>query len=200
MDEKKTENRHKIEQWSITFPQCDKNKRWEKKDFIEMFPPLKQYCCVEELHDDGNRHIHLGLKLKKGLNKTALKKWIDSKFPDDCFRIHYQPCRNFGNWEDYLCKEDPNPIIWSDGSDNFKGKKQVDKVILVCEDTVNWKKNNPSHLDCFEEATKVIPEINERVKLLKEEKEYQNWVENFHNLKKKNIAFVKKIAKARQPF
>lgn len=101
-------NRNKCKQWSITFPQ---SKDMKREDFVKKFPPHVSCICSQEEHEDGGLHLHLGIKLLKGLSKPGMLKWIKAKFPDDFKRIDVQPTRSIKCWADYLAKEDPFPYI-----------------------------------------------------------------------------------------
>ncbi len=93
--------------WSITFPQSGSV---SKEDFLKSFPPrIYAGICVEE-HEDGKPHLHLGIKLIKGITKHKLLEWIENKFPDDYKRINIQATRSLVNWIDYIKKEDPDFI------------------------------------------------------------------------------------------
>ncbi len=99
-------NRHRIKNYAITFPQTD----CERKVFVDSFPPYDEVICTREEHKDGGFHLHLGIKLKKGLCKTGpngMLNWISKKWPDDYKRIDVQGTRSIKQWTDYIAKEDP---------------------------------------------------------------------------------------------
>ncbi len=97
-------NRNRIKNWAITFPQTDV----EREAFVDTFPPHEEAICCREEHDDGGYHLHLGIRLTKGLTKTRLLKWVKAKWPDDYKRIDIQATRSINQWTDYICKEDPD--------------------------------------------------------------------------------------------
>lgn len=99
-----SKNRNPIKQWSITFPQCG---NLERKDFADTFPPRDACICAREEHEDGGFHLHLGLRLKKGITKQKLLAWIQHRWPNDYMRIDVQATRSIKQWNDYLGKEDP---------------------------------------------------------------------------------------------
>lgn len=98
-------NRNPIKQWAITFPQSGDVAR---KEFADSFPPAVEVVCAQEKHADGGNHLHLGIKLKKGISKSKLLNWIEVKWPNDYLRINIQPTRDTTNWGDYCMKEDPD--------------------------------------------------------------------------------------------
>lgn len=103
-----TGNRNPVKQWEITYPQSGDEK---KEDFVTKFPPYQYAIAAQETHEDGGNHIHLGLKLKKGLSHSKLVRWLEAKFPDDWKRIHISAIRSWDNFIDYCKKEDPAPYI-----------------------------------------------------------------------------------------
>ncbi len=74
-------NRNPIKQWAITFPQYQQNQDLntlegesaaeilDKTNFYKIFPPSNYAICCEETHEDGGLHLHMGLKLLKGISK-----------------------------------------------------------------------------------------------------------------------------------
>lgn len=100
-------NRNPIKQWAITYPQSGDT---DRISFINMFPPCYAYCCGQEEHKDGGKHLHAYLKLKKGISKAKMRHWIEQRFPSASCRIDYKPVKNVSCWIDYIKKEDPGVI------------------------------------------------------------------------------------------
>ncbi len=96
-------NTNKARNWAITFPQTT----CERKEFVNSFPPYEEVICAKEAHEDGGYHLHMGIKLKKGITKRKMLDWIEAKHPDDFKRIDVQGTRSITQWTDYICKEDP---------------------------------------------------------------------------------------------
>lgn len=105
---KKSNNRHPVKKWSITFPQCGD---LDRKEFAESFPPSEACACAREEHKEGGWHLHLGLELKKAISFANMLKWIKSKYPDDWKRIDLQATKSMISWEEYLSKEDPDVYL-----------------------------------------------------------------------------------------
>lgn len=128
-------NRNPIKQWFITFPQCGDIKR---EQFADMFPPHEEVrVCMEE-HDDGNPHLHMFIKLIKGLTKSKLLKWIKEKFPNDFKRINIQPVKNVQQVNDYINKEDPVPFVRT--TKKVKGSaEEVDTWISILQTQIDHK-------------------------------------------------------------
>lgn len=118
----KMTNRNPVKQWSITFPQCGAN--LERKVFADTFPPRDACIVAREEHEDGGFHLHLGLKLKKGITKTKLLAWIQNRWPNDYMRIDVQATRSISQWNDYLGKEDPQVY------------EEKDEKVVVRKDTI----------------------------------------------------------------
>ncbi len=95
-------NTNKAKNWAITFPQTD----CERKVFVDSFPPYEEVICAREEHKDGGFHLHLGIKLVKGITKMKLLEFIRKRWPDDYKRIDVQGTRSISQWTDYICKED----------------------------------------------------------------------------------------------
>lgn len=103
-----TENRHKIQQWCMTFPQCGDV---TKQVFADSLPPIKVGYFATEEHEDGGLHIHTSFKLKNAIYKKAMLKWLTVKWPNDWKRIQFEATKYLGAWEDYVGKEDPSPLV-----------------------------------------------------------------------------------------
>lgn len=95
-----------VKQWEITFPQVDNEAI--KETWWENFPPSVYSICCTETHEDGGKHLHMGIVFKKGISKANLLDWIIAKYPCSYKRIHISPIRVMSKWKDYCRKEDPN--------------------------------------------------------------------------------------------
>jgi hypothetical protein len=117
-----TKNRNAIVQWEVTYPQSGDE---DKLRFHERFPPSVYSICAKENHEVKGVHLHMGIKLKKGLSKKKMLDWLETMFPDDFQRIHVSPIKKWENWIDYCKKEDANCHIRGD-----LDKKKVDEWAL----------------------------------------------------------------------
>lgn len=127
---KKMNNRNPVKQWAITFPQSGSVSR---KEFADSFPPCENALCCMETHADGNPHLHLGLKLLKGLSKSKMLKWIASKWPEDFKRIDVQAVRSIGDWNNYISKEDPDIYRVDNGETKWKDPINTEaKLLAAC--------------------------------------------------------------------
>lgn len=100
-------NRNPLKQWEITFPQTS----LEREEFLEYLPPYEYAICAKEEHQNGGYHLHLGIKLLKGLSHIKLINFLKEKFPNDWKRIHVSVIKDWDNWINYCKKEDPNVVI-----------------------------------------------------------------------------------------
>jgi hypothetical protein len=78
-----------------------------------------------EQHQDGGNHLHLGIKLKKGLNKKKMLKWIATKWPNDYKRIDVQATRSIDCWDEYISKEDPECYVVLELKDKRKTRLKL---------------------------------------------------------------------------
>lgn len=102
-------NRNPIKQWFITFPQVAEIET--KSEFVEKLPPSVYSICCEEEHKDGGKHLHIAVKLKKGISTSRMVKWIMEKYPEDWKRIHFKAVKKMEDCVDYCNKEDPKSFV-----------------------------------------------------------------------------------------
>ncbi len=102
-----SKNNNKLKQWFITYPQSGDETR---EGLIEKLPPTSYSITCKEAHEDGKPHLHAGIKLKHGISKSNLRKWIEKKFPEACQRIDYHAIRSFTHARNYCKKEDPETV------------------------------------------------------------------------------------------
>lgn len=134
-------NRNSIKSWSLTFPQTEVG----REEFAKSFPPYEEVICSREEHKEGGYHLHLGIKLLKGITKVNMLKWIRVKYPGDYKRIDVQATRSIRCWTDYISKEDVN---------RFQERNESSRLKMLSK----WKIETPNmgevctHLDCVESA------------------------------------------------
>lgn len=134
-------NRNPVKQWEITFPKVIPSVT--KDTFHTYFPPAEySICCLEE-HKDGTPHLHLGIKLIKGITHAKLIKWLEAKFPDDWKRIHVSPIRSWDHFNDYCKKEDPTPFLQGQlEKKKTKLQKEMEELFAQAKketDYIKWK-------------------------------------------------------------
>lgn len=132
-------NRNPIKQWSITFP---KSGIVTREEFVKSFPPHDEVICSMEEHEDGSPHLHLAIKLKKGLSKCGMLKWIQAKWKNDYKRIDIEPTRSLKQWKDYIMKEDPEAYEW-----NCKEEMASDVMLIKIEKSRKIVEENKKRLE-----------------------------------------------------
>lgn len=126
--------RNAIKQWSVTFP---KSGEVSRQKFAESMPPYEEVTVSLEAHEDGSPHLHMAIKLKKGLSKSNMLKWIAVKWPNDFKRIDIEPTRSVKQWSDYIQKEDPE--AYCVGKEVVKSNKIIDKLKKEEEEEKFWE-------------------------------------------------------------
>lgn len=97
----------KVKQWFFTYPKSGEE---TKETFMNKLPPIDYGIFCLEHHQDGSNHLHGAIKLKHGLSKAQLRRYVEDKFPDSCQRMDYKPIRSFTHSIDYCKKEDPKVL------------------------------------------------------------------------------------------
>lgn len=107
-------NRNPIKRWFITFPQSGKEAKDQFSDKLaKSFPVLYSETC-EELHKDGNPHLHMALFLKEKTSRKKLLTYFQNEYPNDYKRIDVDPIRKPTSILTYVRKEDKEPYIIGD--------------------------------------------------------------------------------------
>lgn len=128
-------NRNKCKQWFITYPQSGEETRDE---FMKKLPPIDYIIICKEAHDDGSPHLHAALRLKHGLSKARLRKWIEAKWPLACQRIDYKPIRSFGHARDYCMKEDPKCVEYGTAEMKKRLDGATERYALDVEEAIAY--------------------------------------------------------------
>lgn len=118
-----------VKQLSLTYPQCNLSKE-KVLEFLQdklQSRVIKEYLIVQEIHEDGNPHIHCFI---------CLEKEFSSRSPTclDILDFHgnYQGTKNKQSWIEYLLKSDKEPlqsIDWKEWLRNTKDHKLRTKNI-----------------------------------------------------------------------
>lgn len=77
---------------------------------LESEVSINYYKIVKESHQDGGKHLHALIILKKGVSKTNMLKIFKRNMPLDFKRVDIHPTKNLNASLDYLDKEDPFPL------------------------------------------------------------------------------------------
>lgn len=135
-------NGNEIGQWFITFPQSG---TISKQNLADALPPLEYAKIVLEEHKDGSPHLHAWIKLKHKLTKPKFLRWFKVKFPNDYMRIHIGAIRSVGAADDYVGKEDPEPLVIGSATKTKKKTQEeledyfLDREIWLAEETYHAK-------------------------------------------------------------
>ncbi len=104
-----TQNRNKIKQIFLTFPQTVET----KDNFRNKVEHMSTYgYVVQETHKNGGKHLHAILILKIPKSKVNIIKDFKVLYPDSYQRIKIEGLRNLKGSEIYLQKEDKSPLQW----------------------------------------------------------------------------------------
>lgn len=123
----------------LTFPQCDHPKELILEYFQENFP-IDKYCIAEELHEDGNKHIH-ALFTFDTRQSTRNCRFFDIKIEDTTFwhgNIAFVPnkadltrrltyCQKDGN---FITNFDPIKRSWGDIIENSQNAEEFTGDII----------------------------------------------------------------------
>jgi len=91
----------------LTYPQCPIAPR-VLLDFLKDLLRENLDCCAisQELHQDGNQHLHAFVQLKERmtLNKDQFSYFFDLNYDDPCYHPNTQAARNVRNVVKYVVK------------------------------------------------------------------------------------------------
>lgn len=111
-------NRNPVKQLFITFPHSNVDKLTFRDDLLRFEPDY--YNIVEEKHKDGSPHLHAIIRFTNKYSKPFVLKYFKGKYPQDYKRIDIKPVRSIKHAIEYLSKEDKNPLISGDYTENRK--------------------------------------------------------------------------------
>ena len=108
--------------WFCTWPQC----KITKEEALEMLMPLgvDEYVIAEELHADGEPHLHAFIKLAKR------KRWSATLFDLGACHGNYQPAKSWRAVQEY-CKKDGCYISNIDVKSAMKKQSKMKKEDLL---------------------------------------------------------------------
>lgn len=126
-----TKHRNPLKKWFITFPQCDLSREQFSDSLVGL--GIYKVTTVQELHKDGNKHLHTILILKNKISKKKLLNYLKFKYPDSYKRIHIGSIRSMKASVKYLSKEDKTPHMID---------KSIPSVIdIMYTNPFYWKKH-----------------------------------------------------------
>jgi hypothetical protein len=109
---------------SLTYPQCSISKT-EALKFLsaKLGDNLKEYLIVQEVHEDGNLHLHCYLELNKRVDYNSAT-CLDML---DCHG-NYQSTKKKESWIEYLLKSDKEPLQSMDFKEYLSNAKNHKKT------------------------------------------------------------------------
>ncbi len=121
-------NRNKIKQWFITYPQWLKQSKIDVRDILISSYSIDYYKICKETHEDGNPHFHAVIRLRESMSKSQIIKRSKDIYPNDYKRIDVKPVRSIKHSLQYLSKEDTSPLESAGG---FVSKRNPRTSILT---------------------------------------------------------------------
>ena len=106
----KKNNRNKIKQWFITYPQWLKESKIDVRDKLISSYSIDYYKICKETHEDGNPHFHAVIRLRESMSKSQIIKRFKEIYTNDYKRIDVKPVRSIKHSLQYLSKEDTSPL------------------------------------------------------------------------------------------
>ena len=91
----------------LTYPQCPVPPRCLLDFLQDKFGDNLDCCCIsQELHQDGNQHLHAFVQLKERivLNKEQFSFYFDLDYDDPVYHPNVQAARNVKNVVTYVLK------------------------------------------------------------------------------------------------
>lgn len=124
----KKNNRNKIKQWFITYPQWLKQGKMDVRDNLISSYGIDYYKICKETHEDGNPHFHAVIRLREPMSKSQIIKRFKDTYPNNYKRIDVKPVRSIKHSLQYLSKEDTSPLESAGG---FVSKRNPKNSILT---------------------------------------------------------------------
>ncbi len=121
-------NRNKIKQWFITYPQWLKESKIDIRDKLISSYSIDYYKICKETHEDGNPHFHAVIRLREPMSKSQIIKRFKEIYTNDYKRIDVKPVRSIKHSLQYLSKEDTTPLESAGG---FVSKRNPRTSILT---------------------------------------------------------------------
>lgn len=119
----------------LTYPQCPLSKAEVLEELEKKPVSIKYYCIAQELHADGNPHIHVLLLLE-------LKKHTTNPKYFDILGHHgnYQAARSKEKIYDYITKADPEPLSNLAPEDVYGLKTKAVKRAVIAKELIEGAK------------------------------------------------------------
>ncbi len=119
-------NRNPVKNFFITIP---KSLKLTKTDLQSRLPPYDYVLICQELHKDGEPHLHALVSLKKKLSKSKMLHYLQKKLPEFSRRLDVGVVKSLRNSIDYVKKEDPD--VLEDGAVKLPNKPFYNEQELI---------------------------------------------------------------------
>lgn len=137
----------------LTYPQCPVPPRC-LLDFLQdlLKDNLDCACISQELHQDGNTHLHAFVQLKERivLNKDQFSYFFDLNYDDPCYHPNTQAARNVRNVVNYVVKGRFNGAMQDFVEYNMSAQSVIAKKNPKSDTVAKLLLEGKSIKDCFE--------------------------------------------------
>lgn len=143
--DKAIRHRNSIKRFFITFPQSH---GITKEMFVEDLTennPAERYICVQEPHQDGQPHLHLGIEYKSPLTKYQVLQILQHIYPTDYKRIDVKSMTSMKHTVTYLTFPDKDKIVDTSPllfniqlEDNYQKKHELFQQQFKDDDPLTW--------------------------------------------------------------
>lgn len=137
----------------LTYPQCPVPPRCLLDFLQDLLKENLDCCCIsQELHQDGNQHLHAFVQLKERirLNKEQYSYYFDLNYDDPCYHPNVQPARNVRNVVTYIVKGRFNGAMQDFVEYNMSAQAIIAKKAPKSDKIAKLLLEGKSIKDCFD--------------------------------------------------
>lgn len=120
---------------------------------IDLLKDNLDCCCIsQELHQDGNQHLHAFVQLKEKirLNKEQYSYFFDLNYDDPCYHPNVQSARNVKNVVTYVVKGRFNGAMQDFVEHNMSAQAVIAKKNPKTDTIAKMLATGKSTDECFE--------------------------------------------------
>ena len=137
----------------LTYPQCPIPPRCLLDFLQDLLKDNLDCCCIsQELHQDGNQHLHAFVQLKEKirLNKEQYSYFFNLDYDDPCYHPNTQAARNVKNVVNYVVKGRFNGAMQDFVEYNMSAQAVIAKKNPKSDKVAKLLLEGKSVHDCFE--------------------------------------------------
>jgi len=137
----------------LTYPQCPVPPRVLLDFLQDLLKDNLDCCCIsQELHQDGNQHLHAFVQLKERitLNKEQYSYFFDLNYDDPCYHPNVQSARNVKNVVRYVVKGRFNGAMQDFVEHNMSAQAVLAKKNPKSDTIAKMLAEGKSTDECFE--------------------------------------------------